>query len=383
MAIDPTIALRVNPVQIENPLDAYAKVAQFKQMQQQNRLAELALGEKQREVAADNALAGLLASGKTGNDVAAGLAGQGFGAKSLAYAKQAAELARQQREAEKERLAAAKQQIELIGQVAGAANDPQSYAQGRALLAQSGIDVSSIPEQYDPQYVTQARAQAMSAAQQLEQVWKQKGYDLDVAKFAYQQQNDAQNRAVTIRGQNMTDARGREANDINRQLVGQERQLKIEKLQAEKDDREKSKKAAIAKAEESIAVIDKALKHPGREIATGKSGVLDPRNYMAGTDAMDFQIVLDQLGGQAFLQAFESLKGGGQITEVEGKKATDAMARLNRKQSDTEFKRSLQDLREVVEAGLRRAKGGAGGATPVPDAAPSPNIDALLKKYGG
>lgn len=104
---------------------------------------------------------------------------------------------------------------------------------------------------------------------------------------------------------------------------------------------------------------------------------------MAGTDAMDFQVVLDQLGGQAFLQAFETLKGGGQITEVEGKKATDAMARLNRKQSDAEFKRSLQDLREVVGAGLQRAKAGAGGATPVPDAAPSSNIDALLKKYGG
>jgi hypothetical protein len=187
--------------------------------------------------------------------------------------------------------------------------------------------------------------------------------------------------ATTIRGQNLTDARGREANEINRQLVGQERQLKIDKLQAEKDDRTRQKQTAIAKAEESLAIIDKAINHPGRKAATGTSSVLDPRNYIAGTEPMNFQVVLDQLGGQAFLQAFESLKGGGQITEVEGKKATDAMARLNRKQSDAEFKKSLEDLRSVVSTGLARAKGGS--AEPVAPAPGAADIDALLKKYGG
>lgn len=119
-----------------------------------------------------------------------------------------------------------------------------------------------------------------------------------------------------------------------------------------------SKAAQRDSIQAQISVIDKAIAHPGRTTATGLSGSLDPRNYMPGTDARDFQVVLDQLGGAAFLQAFESLKGGGQITEVEGKKATDAIARLNRAQSDGEFEVALKDLRDVMQRGYERLGGG-------------------------
>lgn len=129
-------------------------------------------------------------------------------------------------------------------------------------------------------------------------------------------------------------------------------------------ERETSKDAQRSSIDAQISVIDKALAHPGRKTATGLSGTMDPRNYLPGTDARDFQVVLDQLGGSAFLQAFDSLKGGGQITEVEGKKATDAIARLNRAQSDKEFEASLRDLREVIEKGRQRLGGTAAPATP-------------------
>lgn len=391
MAIDTSMYGQIKPLQIDGPLDMAAKAAQFKQMQSQNRLADLMFGEKQRAMEEGNALRGLL-SDRSNYDERGNLS-RGVLPKIGAvapgqygdYQKQIATQEKAALEAKKAQLEEGLKRFEVSGQIMAGVKDQATWTLARQQAAQLfGPEAAAqMTEQYDPALVEQKRMQAMSVKDQMEQQWKALNFQLDNDKFAYQQGNDSANRNVTVRGQNLTDARGREANDINRQLVGQERQLKVDKLQAEKDDREKSKKTAIAKAEESLAVIDKALKHPGREIATGKSGVLDPRNYMAGTDAMDFQVVLDQLGGQAFLQAFETLKGGGQITEVEGKKATDAMARLNRKQSDAEFKRSLQDLREVVGAGLQRAKAGAGGATPVPDAAPSSNIDALLKKYGG
>lgn len=126
------------------------------------------------------------------------------------------------------------------------------------------------------------------------------------------------------------------------------------------DDMRKSqaeRAAAVQTAADSIAVLDKAINHPGRETATGMSGVLWPSNYLPGTDAKDFRVVADQLQGKAFLQAFDSLKGGGQITEVEGKKATDAIARLNTTQSDGEYKVALEELREVIVKGYERAAG--------------------------
>jgi hypothetical protein len=119
---------------------------------------------------------------------------------------------------------------------------------------------------------------------------------------------------------------------------------------------EKQRESAIVSGRQALDVINKALSHKGLGTATGLSGTLDPRNYIPGTDAKDFQTVLDQIKGSTFLQAFERLKGAGQITEVEGEKATNAIARLSRAQSDGEFMNSLNDLRDIVSDGLTRAK---------------------------
>lgn len=124
--------------------------------------------------------------------------------------------------------------------------------------------------------------------------------------------------------------------------------------------------------------LGKAIHHPGRETATGLSGTLDPRNYISGSEATDFQVLLDQIQGSAFLQAFESLKGGGQITEVEGKKAEQAIARLNRAQSDKEFKTALEEFQSIVGAARDRMRGGTKPPEP-PGQQPKKTLDALPK----
>lgn len=143
----------------------------------------------------------------------------------------------------------------------------------------------------------------------------------------------------------------------------------------------------LAKSQQTLDVIDKMIDHPGRETATGLSGTLDPRNYLGGTDAKNFQIAAKQLEGKTFLEAFESLKGAGAITEMEGSKATAAIARLDRAQSDTEYLAALKELRVIITAGMERAKAKAAGGTSAPAAAAvpaaGPSVDDLLKKYGG
>lgn len=115
--------------------------------------------------------------------------------------------------------------------------------------------------------------------------------------------------------------------------------------------------------QQTIGLLDQALAHPGRATATGLSATVDPRNYVPGTDASNFQVLLDQIRGQAFLQAFQSLKGAGAITDKEGKAATDAIARLNNaKQGDEAFEQSLRELRTIAEnaqqSAIRKAQGG-------------------------
>lgn len=134
---------------------------------------------------------------------------------------------------------------------------------------------------------------------------------------------------------------------------------------------------AIQKADDSIALIDAMIDHPGRETATGASSTWDPRNYFAGTEATDFNVRRKQLEGRAFLEAFESLKGAGQITEVEGQKATQAIARLDTAQSDEAYLQALTELRGILETGKARARAkaglpAAGGTASPPPAAPPP-----------
>ena len=87
------------------------------------------------------------------------------------------------------------------------------------------------------------------------------------------------------------------------------------------------------------------------------TGMLQGRAPALTQDGTDLVEKIDQLKGKAFLQAFETLKGGGQITEREGLAATKAIARLERKQSPEAYRESLMALRSVVQRVRARALG--------------------------
>jgi hypothetical protein len=120
---------------------------------------------------------------------------------------------------------------------------------------------------------------------------------------------------------------------------------------------------AIATAQRTLTQIQNLKDDPGLWWSTGNMGWTPnwPGNPQAGTISR-----IEQLQGAAFLEAFESLKGGGQITEVEGTKATNAIARLQRSQSYEEFVQALTELEEVVQIGLERAQRQGQGGAPMP-----------------
>ena len=121
---------------------------------------------------------------------------------------------------------------------------------------------------------------------------------------------------------------------------------------------------AVQQGEMLIANIDALLDDPNLEIATGASGVLDPRSWPVinrTSGVADTMARIEQIQGSAFLQAFESLKGGGAITEVEGKKAEQAIARLTAAQSDEGFRAALQDFRDAISPAVERARSRMGG----------------------
>jgi len=112
-----------------------------------------------------------------------------------------------------------------------------------------------------------------------------------------------------------------------------------------------------------IATIDGILSDPALGYSTGAMSLLQ---NVPGTPMRRFGARAKQLEGQAFLQAFESLKGGGAITEMEGQKATQAIGRLDTAQSAEDYSQALQEVRSVLE--LAQSRMGGGMTTPPPQA---------------
>ena len=110
---------------------------------------------------------------------------------------------------------------------------------------------------------------------------------------------------------------------------------------------------SYATAARNFGVITDLLQHPSFEdvfgavegrIPTLRQGTLDAEQY------------LKQIKGATFLAAYETLKGGGQITEVEGIKAEQAMARLATAQSEGAAEQALYELADILLGSMVRAK---------------------------
>jgi hypothetical protein len=132
----------------------------------------------------------------------------------------------------------------------------------------------------------------------------------------------------------------------------------------------------ISRAEENIRLIDEMIgkrdsktgkliegskPHPGFKGAVGATWLPGAR-FIPGTDAASYMSRHDQIKGASFLEAFESLKGGGAITEKEGTKATDAMNRMSTATSENEYIRAALDLQDVIRKGVANAQARASRA---------------------
>jgi hypothetical protein len=119
------------------------------------------------------------------------------------------------------------------------------------------------------------------------------------------------------------------------------------------------KQREISQKENMLMQIDNLLGDAALDQALGIEGIFRKKLGDLGLDPDTKRVrtKVEQLQGGVFLQAFESLKGGGQITELEGKKAEQAMARLNTVQDPVAFREAVNELRIITENGIRRLKG--------------------------
>lgn len=267
MPIDPSIALQIKPLQFESPLDRYARASQIQGVQNQNRLADLVYSEKQRGIEKENALTGAYKAAfdpSVGRIDTAKLRG-GLGAlgdyaglQSLDESEAAQVKADLQ--LQKDKIEMRMKQIQSGAQIMGGVRDQRGLDSARQQIAEIlGTQAAeNIPAVYSPDIVNEIQMRAMSVSDQAAQKWKEIDSALSSEKFAYQKESDASGRAVTIRGQDLTSARAREAAAAARENAAAVRGEKATAKQIADDEKAINKFSATIQ-KEGIPEIETAL----------------------------------------------------------------------------------------------------------------------------
>ena len=106
--------------------------------------------------------------------------------------------------------------------------------------------------------------------------------------------------------------------------------------------------------------LDRLLEHPGFEGGVGL-GAWNPLRLVPGTTENDFRLALENVKGQLYSMAYETLKGAGHITEFEASTVARGLAALDASLSEEEFKKNAANLKDLMgnlrEAVRRRASG--------------------------
>lgn len=214
MALDPSISLQVQPVQVQNPLTQYAQVAAIQDAQARNRLLDLTMQDKQREIGQNAALNDAYAKNLNpdGSVNAQGLVGSvaqsGYGSAIPGIQKSLSDAATAKLAQQKSQIEVGLQRFGALGQVLNGVTDQATYTAAiqHAADAFGPQAVANVPAAYDPQFVANTKAQALTVQQQLEQHNKLIDQQLAQSQFGETQRHNQATEASATRGQDMTAA---------------------------------------------------------------------------------------------------------------------------------------------------------------------------------
>jgi hypothetical protein len=103
-------------------------------------------------------------------------------------------------------------------------------------------------------------------------------------------------------------------------------------------------------------------KDPGRDAATGGVyGQFPDDSLVIGEKGRDFRNNLAQVKGQAYLAAFDTLRGAGAISNQEGEAAKNALLSLSTVTSRDQFDRQIDKAIKYYKLGLARLQRQAQG----------------------
>ena len=192
----------------------------------------------------------------------------------------------------------------------------------------------------------------------------------------------------------MNAAIAREGNDLKRQ----ELQMKLQDTRTKRDDmvREKASEAGSARGniDNMLNTIQRVLQSPALNDVVGswEGSVLYPNQVAAaanllnpftssGDDRADAIALVESLGSQAFLSQLPNIKGMGQLSNVEGDKLQASLQNLTRKQSEKQFRASLNEAARLMTKARRNIEQRLGVPETTPDTPAAPGARPPLASF--
>lgn len=399
---------------IRTPSEITANRLRLENAGMQNKLAQLALDEKGRETESQNALAAAYRNATNPDGTIdrtklfTSLATGGQGARIPGIQKTFSEQDKADADLQSSRIAATGKKLDIASQAFGyVRNNPTLEAANQALdfLQTNGIYSPEQVQQYKQQVSSNPAAikqladlaftAALSAKDQLVSYQtRNTGATTDTISMNpvtgdvrvvnsvrnTQSPDSVASNATTRRGQDMVDARAREANQAGKApagyrytpdgnleaIPGGPADIKAGELGAK---RAKSQQAAIAQADRVIGKVDQALKKVGWDTAGGPGKFL---SGIPGTEAKNLETDLETIKanlGFAELQAMRdaSPTGGalGAIAVQELTALQSTIASLDQAQSPSQLRARLGEIRNHY-SNWKKAVGEANGTDSPP-----------------
>jgi hypothetical protein len=169
MALDPRIALGVQPVQIQSPLEIANQIAGLRAAEQRNALVQMQMREAERALTEQNALRRKVATPGFFDqpDALPSLAGE-FGQAGAELYESVAKGRKAAAEAKKSNLDTEIEGSRALYDFLALGKDPRSYRQLYDEAKAIGIDVSRAPKDFDPLWVSTAQEGALGYTKYLE-----------------------------------------------------------------------------------------------------------------------------------------------------------------------------------------------------------------------
>lgn len=279
----------------------------------------------------------------------------------LTRQKTAGDIAKQERE---EKRAALTDAINFVTSADGPENYAMAYQQALQFMPAEQLAAMGITEKYDEKTLKRVADSLLTQEQRLLEEDRQIRRGIDFGNLSARQ-----------REQRLAEEKFLREGDLDFQerlerikAAGKYKGEALAKAQSDLP-------GAVERANQALNVIDQMVGK--RATADAQGNIVDPgtkphpgfrgavgagfgERFLPGTEAASFQALYDQVTGGAFLQAYETLRGTGQITEIEGAKATSAITRMQLSQNEREFIKAAREFQDVIRSGVQRAQAKAG-----------------------